>query len=162
MSSCVCILYEWLCFCACYRIEPLPRNMLFSRPVRLFVTPRTAAHQASLSLTMSRSLPKFMSIASEMLSSRLILLFSFCPQSFPASGTFPMSHLFASDGQNTGAAASASVLSVNIQGLSPLKLTGLISLLSKGLGGVFSSTTVQRHQFFGVLPSLRSRSHNRT
>ena len=75
-------------------------------------------------------------------------LFSFCPQSFPALGTFPTSQLFASDDQNTG--ASASVLPVNIQGSSPLRLSGLISLQSKGLSGVFSSTAVQRHQFFGV------------
>ena len=88
-------------------------------------------------------------------------LFSFCPQSLPASGTFPMSRLFASDDQNTGASASASVLAVNIQGWSPLRLTGLISLLSKGLTGVFSSTTLWRHQFFGVLLSLRSSFHNR-
>ena len=78
-------------------------------------------------------------------------LYSFCPQSFPASGTFPMSRLFTSDDQNTGASASASVLPVNIQGWSPLRLTGLISLLSTGLSGVFSSTTVQKHQFFGFL-----------
>ena len=89
-----------------------------------------------------------------------VTLFSSCPQSFPESGTFPMSHLFASDDQNTGASASASVLPVSIQGWSPLRLTGLFSLLSEGLSGVFSSTTVQRHQFFGVLPSLRSSSHN--
>ena len=71
-------------------------------------------------------------------------LFSFCPQSFPASGTFPKSCLFASGDQNTeaSASASASVFLVNIQGWSPLRLTGLISLLSKGLSGVFSSTTV--------------------
>ena len=79
-------------------------------------------------------------------------LFSFCPQFFPASGTFPTSTLFSSDGQNTGASASASVLLVTIQGWYPLRLTGLISLLSKGLSGFFSSTTVQRHQFFDVLP----------
>ena len=66
-------------------------------------------------------------------------LFS-CPQSFPASKTFPMRHLFASDDQNTGASASASVLPVNIQGWSHLRLTGLISLLSEGLSGVFSRT----------------------
>ena len=77
------------------------------------------------------------------------ILFCFCSQSFPASGTFPMSQLFSSGDQNTG--ASASVVSMNIQGWSPLRLTGLI-LLSKGLSGVFSSTTVRRHQFFGVLP----------
>ena len=86
----------------------------------------------------------------------------FCPQSFPASGTFTMSHLFTSDDQNTGTSALASVLPVNIQGWSPLRLTGLISLLSKGLLGVFSSTTVQRHQFFGILPFLWFSSHNHT
>ena len=88
-------------------------------------------------------------------------VFSFCPQSFPPSGTFPMSCLFPSDDQNTGASASASVLPVNIQGWSPLRLTGLISVQSRGLSGVFSSTTVRRHQFFGILPSLWSSSHNR-
>ena len=87
-------------------------------------------------------------------------LFSFCPRYFPASGTFPMNHLFALDDQNTGASASVSVLPVNIQGWSPLRLTGLISLLSKGLPGVFSSTTVWRRQFFGLLSSLWSSSHN--
>ena len=60
-----------------------------------------------------------------------------------------MSSLLASDDQNTGASASASLLPVNIQSLSPLSLTGLVSLLSKGLSGLCSSTTVQRHQFFG-------------
>ena len=76
------------------------------------------------------------------------------PSIFPR--TFPISHLFTSNEQNTGASVSASVLPVNIQGLSPLKLTGLISLLSKGLSGIFSSTAVQRHQFFCVLLSLQS------
>ena len=76
--------------------------------------------------------------------------------------TFPMSHLFASDDQNTGASASASVLPVNIQGWFPLRLTGFISLLSKGLSGVFSRATVQRHQFFDTLPSLWPSSHNST
>ena len=89
-------------------------------------------------------------------------LFSFCPQSFPASGTFSMSQLFASDDQNTGVSTSESVLPTSIQGWFPLKLTGLISLLFKGLSGVFSSTIIWRHQFFGVLPSLWSSSHNRT
>ena len=83
-------------------------------------------------------------------------------QSFPASGSFPMSQFFASGGQSIGASASASVLPVNSQGWSPLRLTGLISMLSKGLAGVFSSTTVWRHRFFGILPSLQSRSHNCT
>ena len=68
-------------------------------------------------------------------------LFFFCPHSFPASGIFPMSQLFTSDDQNTAVSTSASVLSMNIQGWFPLRLTGLISLLPKGLSGVFSSTT---------------------
>ena len=87
-------------------------------------------------------------------------LFSFCSQSFPSSRTFPMSQLFTLDDQNNGASASASVSPVNIQGWSPLRLTDLISLLSTGLSGVFSNTTVRRHQFFDILPSLKSSSHN--
>ena len=85
--------------------------------------------------------------------------FSPCLQSFPKSVSFPMSQLFTSGGQSIGASASASVLPVSIQGWSPLGLTGLISLQSKGLSRVFSSTRVQMHQFFGALPSLRSNSH---
>ena len=82
---------------------------------------------------------------------------SFCPQSSPASESFPMSWLFTSDGQSIG--VSASVLPMNIQGWFPLGLTGLISLLFKGLWRVFSSTTVGKHQFFGTQPSLWSNSH---
>ena len=89
-------------------------------------------------------------------------LFSFCPRSFPAPGTFPMSCLFTSDDQNTETSALASLLPVNIQSWSPLRLTGLVSLLSNGLSGVFSSTIVQRQQLFGVLPSLWYSSHNHT
>ena len=70
-------------------------------------------------------------------------LFSFCPQSLPASGTFPMSRQFASDEQNTRASASASALPVNIQDWFPLRLTGLISMLSNRPSGVFSRTAVQ-------------------
>ena len=92
--------------------------------------------------------------------SSAVIAFSSCPQSLPPSESFPVSQLLASDDQNTG--ASASVLPLNIQGWSPLRLTGLIPLQSKGLSGVFSSTTVWRHQFFGILPSLRSSSHNHT
>ena len=87
---------------------------------------------------------------------------SFCPQSFPASGTFSMSQLFASDNQNTGISTSASVFSTSIQGWFPLRLTGLISLPFKGLSGVFSSTIVWRHQFFSAPPSWWSSSHNHT
>ena len=88
--------------------------------------------------------------------------FSSCLQSSPASESFPRSQFFTSGGQSIGASASASVLPMNIQDWFPLGQTGLISLLSKGLSRVFSSTTVWRHQFFGALPSLWSSSHNRT
>ena len=87
------------------------------------------------------------------------IAFFFCLQSFPASGSFPMSWFFATHGQNIGASALAIVLPMNIQGWFPLGLTGLISLLSKGLSRVFSSTTIWKHQFFGIQPTLRSNSH---
>ena len=83
-----------------------------------------------------------------------VILFSSCLQSLTASGSFPMSRLFASGGQSIGASASASVLQMNIQEWSPLGLTGLISLKSKGLSRDFSNTTVQKHQFFGTQLSL--------
>ena len=129
--------------------------MFFSCPVMSdSATPWTTAHQASLSLTISQSLPKFLSVVLVMPSSHLILWcpFSFCPQSFPASGTFLMSWVFTSDDQNTGTSASASVLSMNIHGWFPLRLTDLIFLLSKRLSGIISSTTIWKHQFFGTLP----------
>ena len=81
-------------------------------------------------------------------------LFYFCPQSFPESGAFPMSQLFAPRDQNSGVSTLTSVLPMSFQGWFPLRLTGLISLLSKGLSEVFSSTIVQRHQFFSARPSL--------
>ena len=113
--------------------------------VRFFVTPRTAAHQASLSITISWSLLKLMSIESVMPSSHRILCcpLLLLPSVFPASGSFLMSQLFTSGGQSIG--ASASVLSMNIQVWFPLGLTGLISLLSLGLSRIFSSTPTQKH-----------------
>ena len=86
----------------------------------------------------------------------------FCLQSFPTSGSFPMSWPFTLHGQSNRALSSASVLPMNIQGCFPLELTGLISLLCKWLSRVFSSTTIQKHQFFGVQPSLWSNSHLHT
>ena len=76
--------------------------------------------------------------------------FSSCPQSFPASGSFPMSQLFAWGSQSIGVSASTSVLPMNTQDWSPLEWTGWISLQSKGLSRIFSNTTVQKHQFFGA------------
>ena len=120
--------------------------LLFSRSVvsLLFVTPWTAAHQASPFLHLSLE---------------SVVPFSSCIQSFPASGSFPVIRLFASGGQSIGASASASVLPINIQDWFPLGLTGLISLLSKGLSRVFSNTAVRRHQFFSAQLFLLSSSH---
>ena len=85
-----------------------------------------------------------------------------CPQSFPASGSFQMSQLFASGGQRTEVSASTSVLPMNTQDWSPLRWTGWISLQSKGLLAVFSNIMVQKHQFFGAQLSLQSNSHIHT
>ena len=110
------------------------------------------------------SLLGFMPIESVMLSNHLILCphFSVSLQSFPASGSFQMSWFFPSGGQSIGASASASVLPMNIRDWFPFRLTGSISLLSKGLSRVFSKTTVQKHQFFSAQPSLWSISHTHT
>ena len=91
-----------------------------------------------------------------------VIPFSSCPQSLPASESFPMSQLFAWGGQSTGVSALASVLPRNAQGWSPLEWTGWISLQSKGLSRVFSYTTVQKHQFFGAQLSSQSNSHIHT
>ena len=91
-----------------------------------------------------------------------VVPFSSWTQSFPASGSFPMSQLFALGGQSIGTSASAPVLPMNIQSWFPLGLTGLISLLSRGLSRVFSRTTVWMHQFFGTQLSLWCNSHIHT
>jgi len=120
--------------------------------VLFFATPWTAACQNSLSITNSWSMLKLMSIKSVMPSSHLI----HCPPLlllhwiFASIRVFPMSPFFTSGGQSIRASASASVFPMNIQDLIPLGLTGLISLQSKELSRVFSNTTVQKHQFFGV------------
>ena len=131
--------------------------------VQLFPTLWTTIPQASLTFTVSWSLLKFMFIESMMPSNLLILCrppFSSCPQAFSASGSFPMSWLFASGGQSIR--TSASVLPMNIQDWSPLGWTGLISFQSKGLSRVFSNTTVPKHQFFGNKPYLWSNSYIHT
>ena len=88
-----------------------------------------------------------------------VIPFSSCPQSVPASGSFPVSQLFAGGGQSIRVSASASVLPMNTQDWSPLGWTGWISLQCKGLSRVFSSTTVQKHQLFSVKISSQSNSH---
>ena len=125
------------------------------RHVWLFATPWTAPRQASLSITNSWNILRLMCTESVMPSNHLILYLPFsCLQSFPASGSFPMIWFFESGGQSTGVSTSASVLPMNIQDWFPLGWRGWISLQCKGLSRVFSSTTVQKHQFFGAQLSL--------
>ena len=119
--------------------------------VRLFATPWTTAHQASLSITNCWGLPKPMSIKSVMPSNHLFLCHPLLlPSIFPSIKSFQMSQLLASGGQSIGASASTSVLPMNTQDWSSLGWTGWISLQSRGLSRVFSNTTVQKHQFFGA------------
>ena len=154
--------------------------------VQFFATPWTAARQASLTITNSPSRLRLISQVGDAIQSSYplsspsppafnlsqhqghpiilssVIPFSSCLQSFPASRSFPMSQFFESGGQNIGVSASASVLPVNIQDWFPLGWTGLISLKSKGLSRVFSNTTVQKHQFFGVQLSSQSNFHIQT
>ena len=139
--------------------------MVLSRPIRPFRTntqKRCSFHYSGLECK-SSSL-RLMFIESVMPSSHLIFCwpFSSCPQSLPASESFPMSQLFAKSGQSIRVSASASVLPMNTQDWSPLGWTGWISLKSKGLTRVFSNTTVQKHQLFGAQLSSQTNSHIHT
>ena len=139
--------------------------LLFSHcHVQLFATPQTSACQAPLPLPFptvcSNSCP--LSQWCYLVISSSAALFSFCLQSFPASGPLLMSWLFTLGSQHTGASASAAVLQMNIQNCFPLGLTGVISLQSKGFSRVFSSTTIWKFQFFGTQPSLWFNSHMHT
>ena len=124
--------------------------------VWLFVTPWTAAHQASLSITNSQNLPKLMSIESVMPSNHLILCrpLLLLPSIIPSIKVLSNESALHIRWPNIGVLASASVLPVNTQDWSPLGWTGWISLQSKGLSRVFSSTIVQKHEFFGAQLSL--------
>ena len=131
--------------------------------VQLIATSWTTAGQASLPITNSQSYPHSWPLhwwCHPTISSSVIPLSS-CLQSFPASGSFQMSQLFASGGQSIGVSASISVLPMNTQDWSPLGWTGWISLQFKGLSRVFN-TTVQKHQFFGAQPSIWSNCHIHT
>ena len=132
--------------------------------VQLFATPWTTAHQASLSITNSRSLPKLLSIELVMSSSHPIPChpLSLLHQSLTASGSFPMSQLFTWGGQSIGVSALASVLPMNTQDWSSSGWTGWIFLQSKGLSRVFSHTAVQKNQFFTTQLSLQFNSHIHT
>ena len=115
-----------------------PRELQHARPPCLSPTPGVHPNPCPLSRWCHPTI------------SSSVIPFSSCLQSFPASGSFPMSQLFTSGGQSIGVSALASVLPMSIQGWLPLGLAGLISLLSKGLSRIFSNTTVQKHQFFGA------------
>ena len=120
--------------------------------VWLFVIPWTAANQASLSITNSQSCSNSCPLGQwgHPAITSSVVPFSSCLQSFPASGSFQMSHFFVSGDRSIGALASASVLPMNIQDWFPLGWTDLISLQSKGLSRVFSDTAIQKHQFFSA------------
>ena len=125
----------------CFLCDPISSVQLLSH-VRLFATQRTAAHQASVSITSSRSLPKLMSIESVMPSNHPIL----CHPLLLLPSIFPSIRVFSNQSvQSIGVSASASVLPMNIQDWSPLGWIGWISLQSKGLSRVFCNTTVQKH-----------------
>ena len=132
----------------------------FSSVVSDSATPWTAAHQASLSITNSWSLPKSCPLSQwcHPIISSSVLPFSSCPQSFPASGSFQMSQLFTWGGQSTGVSASTSVLPMNTQYWSPLGWTPCSQKDSQES----SNTTVQKHQFFGAQLSSQSNSHIHT
>ena len=124
--------------------------------VQLFATSWTAPCQAPCPSPTPRVYPNSCPLSQwcHPAISSSVVPFSSYLQSFPASGSFPMSQFFTSHGQSIGASASASFLPINIQDWFPLRLTDLISLQSKGLSRVFSSTTVQKHRFFGTQLSL--------
>ena len=130
-------------------------------PVRLFATPWIAARQASPTIIISQSSLRLSPLSQwcHPAISSSVVPFSSCPQSLTASESFPMSQLFAWGGQSTGGSALASFLPKKFQGWSPSEWTVWISLQSKGLSGVFSNTTVQKHQFFGAQLSSQSNFH---
>ena len=125
-------------------------------PVLLFATPWTAARQASCPSSTPRAYSNsyLLNQWCHPTISSSVAPFSFHLQSFPASGSFPMSQFFLSGAQSIGVSASASVLPINTQDWSPLGWTGWISSQCKGLSRVFSNTTVQKHQCFSVQLSL--------
>ena len=127
-----------------------PQELQHARPPYPSPTPRVHSDSCPLSQWCHPAL------------SSSVVPFSSCPQSLPASGSFPMSQLFAWGGQSIGVSASPSVLPMNTQGWSPSEWTGWYSLQSKGLSRVFSNTTVQKHQFFGTQFSSQSNSHIHT
>ena len=131
--------------------DPLqPHGLQYTRLPCRSPTPRASSNSCPLSQWCHPTIPSS------------VVPFSSCLQSFPASGSFPVSQFFASGDQSIGFSASASVLPMNIQDWFPLGWTGWISVQSKGLSRVFFNTIVQKHQFFDTQPSLWSNSHIHT
>ena len=145
-------------------INPSVQFSSVAQSCPIFVTPWTAARQASLSITNSRSPPKLMSIEMMMPSSHLILcpLLLLLPPIPPSIRVFSNESTLRMRWPKFGVSASASVLPMNTQDWSPLGWTGWISLQSKGLSRVFANTTLQKHQFFGAQTSSQSNSHIHT
>ena len=142
-------------------------KLLFRLVVQLCLTLYNPMNYSTPGLPVHHQLPEFTQtqvhqVGDAIQPSHPVIPFSSCLQSFPESQSFPMSQFFTSGGQSIRVSASASVLPMNIQGWFPLGLTGLISLLSKGLSKVLSSTTIRKHQFFSAQPSVWSNSHIRT
>ena len=127
-----------------------PHEMQHSRPPCPSPTPRVYSNSCPLSQWCHPAI------------SSSVVPFSFCPQSLPAWGSFPMSQFFSWGGQSIGVSASVSLLPMNTQDWSPLGWTGWISLQSKRLSRVFSNTTVLKQQFFGAQLSSQSNSHIHT
>ena len=130
--------------------------------VLLFATPWTAVLRLTCSSWTPGAYSNSCPLSRRCHPTTSVVCLSSCLQYVPASGSFLMSWLFVSGGQSIGVSALASVIPMNIQGLYPLSLTGLISLQSKGLSRVFSNSTVQKHQFHGAQLSLQSNSHIHT
>ena len=151
---------------ACLASGQVPEEYCYCSATQLSLTLWYPMDCNTPGLPVTHRLPEFAQVHAHCISNAiqpshpLTIIFSFSSQSFPASGKFPVSWLFTSGDQNTRASASASVLPMSIHGWFPLRLTRFISLLSKELSGVFSNTTVQRHQFFVILPSLQNSCYN--
>ena len=150
-----------------YQVDPvsiLPRSLSvqFSSVTKSCLTLCNPMNHSTPGLPVHHQLPEFTQTHAYRVGDAIqpyVVPFSSCPQSFLASGSFPISQLFAWGGQSIGVSASKSVLPMNTQDWSPLGWTGWISLQSKGLARVFSNTTVQKHQFFSAQLSSQSNSH---
>ena len=137
-------------FCMVFSRSVMSDTLQHARPPCPSPTPRVYSNPCSLSGWRHPAI------------SSSVIPFSSYPQSLTASGSFPVSQLFTWSSQSIGVSASASVIPMNTQDWSPLGWTGWISLQPKGLSGVFSNTTIQKHQFFGTQLSLQSNPHIHT